>query len=135
MRPADWVGAASVPMICSVGWPSSGKVSRARCWSPWESTWTTCWPTSTSTGPPRGRHRPRVLSLTDGAAEALQAATQEAVHLGRNYVGSEHILLGLLRVEGGAARILAQHGVNLNRASWRTQELLDHWQFGRRGAS
>ena len=75
------------------------------------------------------------LPLTDEAAKALQAATQEAVHLGRNYVGSEHILLGLLRVEGGAARILAQHGVNLNRASWRTQELLDHWQFGRRGAS
>ena len=69
------------------------------------------------------------------SAKALEAATQEAVYLGRNYVGSEHILLGLLRVEGGAARILAQHGVNLNRASWRTQELLDHWQFGRRGGA
>ena len=66
------------------------------------------------------------------AAKALDLAAQEVVYLGHPYVGSEHILLGLLRGETGAARILAQHGVNLNRASWRVQELLDHWQYGRR---
>jgi hypothetical protein len=46
------------------------------------------------------------------------------------------ILLGLLREDGGAARILAQHGVNLHWASWRVQELLDQYQYqyGRRHA-
>lgn len=74
------------------------------------------------------------VSFTDGAKKALGLAHQEAVYLGHRYVGTEHILLGLLRGEGGAARILAQHGVNLNRASWRVQELLDQYQYGRRRA-
>lgn len=73
------------------------------------------------------------IPFTDRAKKALDLAVQEAVYLGHpGYVGTEHVLLGLLREEGAAARILAQHGVNLNRASWRVQELLDQYQYGRR---
>jgi ATP-dependent Clp protease ATP-binding subunit ClpC len=81
------------------------------------------------TRPPAG-----VIPFTDSAKTALELAAQEAVYLGHGYVGTEHILLGLLREDGGAARILAQHGVNLHRASWRVQELLDQYQYGRRHA-
>lgn len=72
------------------------------------------------------------IPFTDDAKKALELAAQEAVYLGHPCVGTEHMLLGLLREEGAAARILAQHRVNLNRASWRVQELLDHCQYGKR---
>jgi ATP-dependent Clp protease ATP-binding subunit ClpC len=74
------------------------------------------------------------VPFTDDAQKALDLAAQEAVHLGHSYVGTEHLLLGLLREERAAARILAQYQVNLNRASWRVQELLDRYQYGRRQA-
>jgi ATP-dependent Clp protease ATP-binding subunit ClpC len=79
--------------------------------------------------PPAG-----AIPFSDSAKAALGLATQEAVYLGHRHVGTEHILLGLLREGGGAARILAQHGVNLHRASWRVQELLDQYQYGKRRA-
>lgn len=72
------------------------------------------------------------IPLTDKAKRALDLAAREAAYLGHPHVGTEHMLLGLLREEGAAARILAQHRVNLNRASWRVQELLDHYQYGKR---
>lgn len=73
------------------------------------------------------------IPFSGQAKRALELAAQEAVHLGHpGYVGTEHILLGLLREEGPAAHILAQHRVNLNQASWRIQELLHRYQYGRR---
>lgn len=73
------------------------------------------------------------IPFSDGASRALELAAQEAARLAHpGYVGTEHILLGLLREEGPAAHILAQHRVNLNQASWRIQELLDHYQYGKR---
>ena len=53
-----------------------------------------------------------VRDLTMQAREALAAAIESAVALGHNYVGSEHLLLGLRAGEGTvAARALHQHGV------------------------
>jgi Clp amino terminal domain, pathogenicity island component/ClpX C4-type zinc finger len=47
------------------------------------------------------------------AREAFQLAQEEAHALNHNYIGTEHILLGLLRVEDGlAARVLASLGVD-----------------------
>jgi Clp amino terminal domain, pathogenicity island component/ClpX C4-type zinc finger len=52
--------------------------------------------------------------LAADAREAFQLAQEEARALNHNYIGTEHILLGLLRVEHGlAARILASLGVHL----------------------
>ncbi len=43
---------------------------------------------------------PKRLRFTRGAKKSLQLALREALHLGHNYIGTEHILLGLLRNEG-----------------------------------
>ncbi len=55
--------------------------------------------------------------LTEFARGAIVLAQDEARSLNHNYVGTEHILLGLLREEqGGAARALAAIGVRLDAA-------------------
>lgn len=52
----------------------------------------------------------------EGARKALSYASEEAQRYSHNYLGQEHILLGLLRVEEGlAARVLSTFGVNLDR--------------------
>jgi cytochrome P450 len=60
----------------------------------------------------------RERSLTPMAREAVERAYAEAVSLGDNYLGTEHFLLGLLRVpDGAAARALEGQGVMLQRAA------------------
>jgi len=50
--------------------------------------------------------------FTEGAENALTLAQEAAIELGHNYVGSEHILLGLIREGNGtAARVLAAAGI------------------------
>ncbi len=50
--------------------------------------------------------------FTEGAENALALAQEAAVQLGHNYVGSEHILLGLVREGSGtAARVLMAAGI------------------------
>jgi ATP-dependent Clp protease ATP-binding subunit ClpC len=52
--------------------------------------------------------------FTDGAKEVVVLAQDEARSLRHNYIGTEHILLGLLREEQGpAARVLTGLGVTL----------------------
>ena len=54
---------------------------------------------------------------TDRAREALVRAQGEAQRLNHNYLGTEHLLLGLLRVRDGvAARVLRDQGVRLTDA-------------------
>lgn len=57
---------------------------------------------------PRGRTRPQgELPLTPRAIRALKGALEEALDLGHNYVGTEHMLLGLFREpQGVAAQVL-----------------------------
>ncbi len=51
-------------------------------------------------------------NLTRSAVSALGAATEEANSLGTSYIGTEHLLLGLLREEESvAASILRMHDV------------------------
>jgi ATP-dependent Clp protease ATP-binding subunit ClpC len=55
------------------------------------------------------------LPYTQGAKRALELSMEEARQLGHNYVGTEHLLLGLIREgEGIAARVLANLGANLD---------------------
>lgn len=53
------------------------------------------------------------IGITPRAKQILQLAFQEARELGHNYIGTEHILLGMIReAEGLAAQILIKHGVS-----------------------
>ena len=46
----------------------------------------------------------------------LELSLREALQLGHNYIGTEHILLGLIREgEGLAAQVLVQFGADLDR--------------------
>jgi ATP-dependent Clp protease ATP-binding subunit ClpA len=56
------------------------------------------------------------LAFTPRAKKALELSLREARHLGHNYVGTEHILLGLAREgEGVAAQILSEAGATFDR--------------------
>ena len=60
------------------------------------------------------------------ASLALQGALGEALRLGHNYIGTEHILLGLLRDrDTPAASILADFGVNPERIGTRLVEMVN----------
>jgi len=57
------------------------------------------------------------IGLTPRAKKVIELAIDEARHLGHNYIGTEHILLGLLREkEGVAAGVLDSLGITLERA-------------------
>lgn len=57
------------------------------------------------------------IPFTPQAKEVLQLSLRESLELGHNYIGSEHILLGLIREdEGVAALALAKAGVDLDAA-------------------
>ncbi len=54
--------------------------------------------------------------FTERAQKALLYAQEEARNMGHNYVGTEHLLLGLLREkEGAAAKVLADMGMDLGK--------------------
>jgi ATP-dependent Clp protease ATP-binding subunit ClpC len=56
------------------------------------------------------------IPFTPRAKKVLELALREALALGHNYIGAEHILLGLAREgEGVAARILLDFGVDKTR--------------------
>lgn len=60
----------------------------------------------------------------EGARTALGLAVEEAQRYSHNYIGQEHMLLGLLRVEDGlAARVLSTFGANLDRV----RNLVEVW--------
>jgi hypothetical protein len=59
---------------------------------------------------PRGH-----IPFTPRAKKVLELALREAIHLGHSYLGTEHILLGLIREgEGVATRVLTTLGADLN---------------------
>ena len=65
------------------------------------------------------------IRLTPGAKRAIELAIDEARHLGHNYIGTEHLLLGLLHEEKGvAAGVLDSFGVTLERARAETTRVL-----------
>ena len=60
--------------------------------------------------------RDRFDMFTERAREVLRLAQEEAQRFQHNYIGTEHLLLGLLREgEGVAAKVLSNLGVDLNK--------------------
>lgn len=69
----------------------------------------------------------RFDKFTERARKTLQLAQEEAVRLNHNYIGTEHILLGLLREgDGIAARVLKNLGVELSNARSMVQSSVGH---------
>jgi Clp amino terminal domain, pathogenicity island component len=70
---------------------------------------------------------PRQLPLSDRAKVALGRGFHAALELGHNYIGTEHILLGLLAdTKGAGATILGALGITEQRArEWVTQAIDD----------
>jgi ATP-dependent Clp protease ATP-binding subunit ClpA len=66
----------------------------------------------------RGQMAPTAhIPFTPRAKKVLELSLREAKQLGHNYIGTEHILLGLLREgEGVAAHVLVKLGADLSRA-------------------
>jgi len=65
------------------------------------------------------------IGLTPRAKRIIELAIDEARHLGHNYIGTEHLLLGLLREGGGvAADVLDSFGITLERARTETLHVL-----------
>ena len=61
--------------------------------------------------------RPHRVRYSPAAKKTLQLALREALHLGHHHIGTEHILLGLLRTDDDpAARLLIGAGVTLKAA-------------------
>jgi hypothetical protein len=73
------------------------------------------------TKPARSGHIP----FTARAKKALELSLREALQLGHNYIGTEHILLGLIREgEGPGAQVLTALNVDLDTVRERVVELL-----------
>jgi ATP-dependent Clp protease ATP-binding subunit ClpC len=65
------------------------------------------------------------IPFTPRAKKTLELSLREALQLNHNYIGTEHILLGLLREgEGVAAQIITAHGGNLENTREAVIELL-----------
>jgi ATP-dependent Clp protease ATP-binding subunit ClpA len=60
--------------------------------------------------PPRVDELPDLIPFDAGARKALELTFREALRLGHNYIGTEHILLALLELEDRAG-VLAELGV------------------------
>ncbi len=72
---------------------------------------------------------PGHIPFTPRAKKVLELSLREALQLGHNYIGTEHILLGLIREgEGVAAQVLVKLGADLNRVRQTVIQLLSGYQ-------
>jgi ATP-dependent Clp protease ATP-binding subunit ClpA len=67
--------------------------------------------TVTATLPPAADHVPALIPYDPRARKALELTFREALRMGHNYIGTEHILLALLELEDGTG-VLAALGVD-----------------------
>src|SRR5487761_2471187 len=84
--------------------------------------------TSTTGSPP----------FTPRAKKVLELSLREALQLGHNYIGTEHMLLGLVREgEGVAVQVLVSLGADLSRVRQQVIQLLSGYQSpgGKEGAT
>ncbi|MGP4070434.1 ATP-dependent protease ATP-binding subunit ClpC [Halobacillus sp. B29] len=73
----------------------------------------------------KGEKVSQTIHYTPRAKKVIELSMDEARKLGHSYVGTEHILLGLIREgEGVAARVLNNLGVSLNKARQQVLQLL-----------
>jgi ATP-dependent Clp protease ATP-binding subunit ClpC len=79
----------------------------------------------------RGQQVPRSghIPFTPRAKKVLKLSLREALQLGHSYIGTEHILLGLIREgEGVAAQVLLRLGADLDGTRHQVIELLHGYQ-------
>jgi ATP-dependent Clp protease ATP-binding subunit ClpC len=62
--------------------------------------------------------------FTELAKRAVVAAQDAAISMGHDFIGTEHLLLGLTQTAGTAGEVLREHGVELGRARDETVRLL-----------
>src|SRR5215469_15161323 len=78
---------------------------------------------------------PGHIPFTPRAKKVLELSLREALQLGHNYIGTEHILLGLIREgEGVAAQVLVRLGADLNRVRQQVIQLV-HGHQGKEPAA
>src|SRR5450759_5973609 len=66
--------------------------------------------------------------FTPRAKKVLELSLREALQLGHNYIGTEHILLGLIREgEGTAVQVLIKFGAGLNRVRQQVIQLVSDY--------
>src|SRR5580658_5916158 len=84
---------------------------------------------------PRGDARPNQdMTLTPRAKRVIDLAYDEARNLNNNYIGTEHLLLGLIREgDGLAGRVLAKLGVELEKARREVMALQDNESQAKNG--
>jgi hypothetical protein len=78
----------------------------------------------------QGQHAPSGhIPFTPRAKRVLELSLRESLQLGHNYIGTEHILLGLIREgEGVAAQVLVRLGADLDRVRQQVIQLLHGYQ-------
>ena len=86
------------------------------------------------------RTTPGEIGLTPRAKKVIELAVDEARRLNHNHIGTEHLLIGLMREgEGVAAGVLESLGINLDKVRGETSSILSQssqsQQRGRRGKS
>jgi ATP-dependent Clp protease ATP-binding subunit ClpC len=78
----------------------------------------------------RGKHAPSGhIPFTPRAKKVLELSLRESVEFGHRYVGTEHILLGLIREgEGVAAQVLTRLGADLDRTRDEVARVLEEYR-------
>src|SRR5437870_12984889 len=74
------------------------------------------------------------IPFTPRAKKVLELSLRDALQLGHNYIGTEHILLGVLREgEGVAANVLTKLGLELQKVRQAVLQLMHGASTGREG--
>ena len=74
---------------------------------------------------PAGRSAGGKIDLAPDTQQVLEFAVDEARRLGHHYIGTEHILLALVRVEGTAMDVLRRLGVTPDQIRRQTRRVLN----------
>jgi ATP-dependent Clp protease ATP-binding subunit ClpC len=83
------------------------------------------------TGP--GQYRGGKLDLSPGTQQVLEYAVEEARRMGHHYIGTEHLLLGLVRYnEGVAMDVLRKMGITPEQVRRQTRRVLQESSASRR---
>jgi ATP-dependent Clp protease ATP-binding subunit ClpC len=72
-----------------------------------------------------GRTEEIKIELAPDTQQVLEYAVDEARRLGHHYIGTEHILLGLVRVDGMAMEVLRRLGVTADQVRRQTRRVLN----------
>jgi ATP-dependent Clp protease ATP-binding subunit ClpC len=83
-----------------------------------------------------GQYRGGKLDLAPGTQQVLEQAVEEARRMGHHYIGTEHLLLGLVRHgEGVAMDVLRKLGITTEQIRRQTHRILQESTTTRRGTA